>query len=230
MTPQTSKDLTKSEHIMANRAARQTRRDPEKKSRDILKAARKEFATAGFDGARVDKIAAKSKFSKGLIYHHFQSKDELFRSVLEQLYQELSEENAELYLDDFEPEEGVVRLIEHTFDYFAKNPDFITLVNNENLMKAQHLKKSENVRKSFEPLRESLATLLKQGAEQGDFRGDVDSTELYISIVALGYFYLSNMSTLSVVFDKPLGGPDSVAVRKQHITDVILGYLKNKEG
>ena len=126
-----------------------------------MKAARKEFAKAGYDGARVDIIASKSKLSKGLIYHHFQSKDGLFQAVLEQLYAELSEANKELYLEDFEPVEGVQRLIEHTYDYFVKNPEFITLVNTENLLKAQHLKKSKLVGKSFELLRNSLP-MMKQ--------------------------------------------------------------------
>ncbi len=202
-------------------------RDPEKKTRMILKAARREFARAGFDGARVDTIAEKSKISKGLIYHHFRSKDVLFQAVLEQLYVELSEVNKELYLEDFEPEAGVQRLTEHTYDYFARQPEFITLVNTENLMKAQHLKKSKAVGESFEPLRKSLADLLSRGANQGIFRSDVDPTDLYISIVGLGYFFLSNRHTLGIVFDTNLNSADAVKSRRAHIIDVILGYLRN---
>jgi len=215
---------------MTKTAARPLTRDPEKKSRMILKAARKEFAKSGYDGARVDKIAATSKLSKGLIYHHFQSKDFLFQAVLEQLYEELSEENKALYLEDFEPETGVQRLIEHTFDYFVKNPEFIVLVNTENLLKAQHLKKSDLVGKTFEPLRSSLEGLLLKGAEQGVFRSNVNSTELYISIVGLGYFYLSKMHTLGVVFETSLTSPDAISARKAHITELVMGYLRNTSG
>ena len=202
-------------------------RDPERKARMILKAARREFARAGFDGARVDAIAAKSKISKGLIYHHFQSKDILFQAVLEQLYVELSEVNKELYLEDFEPEAGVRRLIEHTYDYFAQNPEFITLVNAENLMKARHLKKSKAVGESFEPLRKSLERLLTRGVKESTFRSDADPTELYISIVGLGYFFLSNRYTLGVVFDANLTDAEAVQARRAHIIDVVLGYLRN---
>lgn len=215
---------------MTKAPSRQQTRDPEKKSKMILKAARKEFAKSGYDGARVDKIASSSKLSKGLIYHHFQSKDFLFQAVLEQLYEELSEENKELYLEDFEPEAGVIRLIEHTFDYFVNNPEFIVLVNTENLHKAQHLKKSDQVGKTFEPLRSSLQGLLEKGYEQGIFRPNVDSTELYISIVGLGYFFLSNMHTLGVIFDVNLTGKDAIEARKSHINDVIMGYLRNTSG
>ena len=207
--------------------ARQVTRDPEKKTRMILKAARKEFAKTGYDGARVDKIAAASKLSKGLIYHHFKSKDYLFQAVLEQMYKELSEENEVLYLEEFEPEAGVKRLIEHTFDYFVKNPEFIAVVNAENLLKGRHVKKSSFVGKSFEPLRLSLTKLLEKGAEQGIFRPGVNSTELYISIVGLGYFYLSNSHTLGVVFEANLTNSDAIAARKIHITELVIGYLRS---
>lgn len=205
---------------------RQVTRDPEKKTRMILKAARKEFAKTGYDGARVDKIAAASKLSKGLIYHHFKSKDYLFQAVLEQMYKELSEENEVLYLEEFEPVAGVKRLIEHTFDYFVKNPEFIAVVNAENLLKGRHVKKSNFVGKSFEPLRLSLTNLLEKGAEQGIFRPGVNSTELYISIVGLGYFYLSNNHTLGVVFEANLTNADAIAARKIHITELVIGYLR----
>lgn len=211
---------------MLKTKTRKVTRDPVKKSRIILKAARKEFSKAGYAGARVDRIAAYSKLSKGLIYHHFQSKDGLFQAVLEQLYAELGEANKDLYLENFEPEAGVRRLIDHTFEFFVKTPEFITLVNAENLLKAQHLKKSELVGKTFEPLRKSLEALLRRGDEQGVFRSDVDATELYISIVGLGYFFLANKFTLSIVFDTNLTHADATQARREHIPEVILGYLR----
>lgn len=212
---------------MAKSTTKTITRDPEKKTQMILKAARKEFSKAGFEGARVDRIATKSKFSKGLIYHHFKSKEVLFQAVLEQLYSELSEANKELYLEDFDPIPGVKRLTEHTYEFFARTPEFITLVNVENLMKARHLKDSVAVRESFEPLRNSLGDLLRRGGEQGVFRKDVDPTDIYISIVGLGYFFLANRFTLGVVFDADLTSKESIDDRKAHILDVVLGYLQN---
>ena len=60
-----------------------------------------------------------------------------------------------------------------------------------------------------------------------DFRSDVDPTEFYISIVGLGYFFLSNKYTLGIVFDAKLTGPEPVAARREHVIDVVLGYLRN---
>lgn len=209
--------------------ARKLKRDPERTERAILKAARREFAKAGYEGARVDKVAERSKMSKGLIYHYFGSKDELFIAVLEDIYQELREQNEDLILDSFEPEEGIRRLIDHTFTYFAENPEFIVLVHSENLMKAQHAKKSDTIGRMFGPLNARLSELVDRGVQQGLFREDVDITELYISIVALGYFFLSNRHTLSIVFDRDLFAKDAIPRRQKHMEELILGYLRHPD-
>jgi len=207
---------------------RQTR-DPVRTGKLILGAAREEFAKAGFEGARVDKIAERFGLSKGLIYHYYGSKDELFIAVLEDIYQELRQENERLILDDFEPIAGVKELISHTFNYFAEHPEFIVLVHSENIMGATHLQKSTEINNLFEPLSKKLEELLLRGAKQGVFRKNVDTKQLYISIVALGYFFLSNRHSLGVVFNMDLFADDSLSVRLRHAEDVILGFLCNRD-
>ena len=51
---------------------------------DILAAAEREFATAGFAGGRIERIAAQAGVNKQLIFHYFQSKDGLFDAVVTQ--------------------------------------------------------------------------------------------------------------------------------------------------
>ena len=61
---------------------------------------------------------------------------------------------------------------------------------------------------------------------QGVFRRDVDPVELYISIAALGFFYMSNRFTLSTIFGRDLIAPESLAARGKHIVEVVLAYLR----
>lgn len=208
-------------------SAKPKKRDPERTVRTIIAAARQEFAEYGYDGARTDRIAAGTGMSKGVLYHYFSSKDDLFVAVLADIYQELRSQNESLVLDDYEPEAGIRRLIAHTYRYFADHPEFIVLVNSENLMKASHLKQSQDVRSMFSPLSKRLGELIARGQEQGIFRQDVDIVELYISIVGLGYFFLSNRWTLSVVFNRDLLADGAEEARLAHITDLVLGYLHN---
>ncbi len=48
------------------------------------------------------------------------------------------------------------------------------------------------------PFVEMIRTVVRRGVECGDFQVAVDPVQLYISIAALGFFYLSNSATLSV--------------------------------
>ena len=59
---------------------------------DILAAAEREFAVAGFAGARVERIAAAANVNKQLLFHYFASKDGLFSAALASLLGGLSTE------------------------------------------------------------------------------------------------------------------------------------------
>ncbi|OMP66945.1 TetR/AcrR family transcriptional regulator [Domibacillus epiphyticus] len=53
----------------------------------LLDSAAETFALLGFHGASVDKIAEFAGFTKGAVYAHFNSKEELFLALLEQQIQ-----------------------------------------------------------------------------------------------------------------------------------------------
>jgi TetR/AcrR family transcriptional regulator len=59
----------------------------------ILDAAIKEFATNGFSGARVDRIAGNAQSNKQLIYYYFQSKASLYEAVLEEMISQTSRDH-----------------------------------------------------------------------------------------------------------------------------------------
>jgi AcrR family transcriptional regulator len=57
---------------------------------DILAAARRLFASAGFDATSIDDIAARAGVAKGAVYHHFDSKEAIFTRVLEDVQAEIA--------------------------------------------------------------------------------------------------------------------------------------------
>lgn len=56
----------------------------------IINAAIKLFSEKGFDGTRVNEIAAAAKVNKALIYYYFKSKEEILDHVLELLFKDLT--------------------------------------------------------------------------------------------------------------------------------------------
>lgn len=68
---------------------------------------------------------------------------------------------------------------------------------NENLLRGKHIAQSEQVERTSFPLVETVATLLASGQAKGVFRSDVSSEHMLMTIMSLGFFYLSNQYTCS---------------------------------
>jgi AcrR family transcriptional regulator len=74
--------------------ARLTRTQQVERNRDrLLAAARKVFAERGYATSTLDAIAERAGFSKGVVYSQFDSKADLFLSLLEQRISERAAEN-----------------------------------------------------------------------------------------------------------------------------------------
>jgi len=205
---------------------RNNRRDPERNQGRILKAATDEFARFGLGGARVDRIAARAGANKRMLYYYYGNKEELFLAVLEAAYAQIRNAEQKLHLGDLDPEEAIRRLVEFTWDYYLAHPEFLTLLNSENLHRARHLRRSKHVAALHSSFVATIKEVLKRGARAGRFRNGIDPVQLYISIAALGYFYLSNRYTLSTIFRRPLLAPKHRAERLKHMSALVLGYLR----
>lgn len=185
-----------------------------------------EFCEFGFGGARIDRVATRAGINKRMIYHYFGNKETLYTAVLEATYASIRCEEAKLDLLSCEPEDAIGRLVQYSFDHHSKHPEFIRLLNDENLHAGKNVRRSENIPKMNTRLLRELAEVLRHGARRGVFRNDVDPLQLYISIAGLGYFYFSNNYTLSAAFGRDLATPDALDARRAHMVAVVLGYLR----
>lgn len=193
---------------------------------NILEAAEGEFARHGFSGARIDKIAKRSQSNPRMIYHYFGSKEKLYIACLEQIYTRVRTEEIKLDLRKLSPSEGMARLVEFTFRHLTKNPEFVRLVMNENLLQGRYLRKSNLVPKLTLPLMGTLRDLLERGQAEGVFRTGVDPVHLYVTILAVSNIHLSNRYTLSTMFQRDFADPAWLETRLDHARTVILGYLR----
>ena len=200
-------------------------RDADRTREEILRAAMAEFAGHGFGGARMEAIAERSGVNKKLIYYYFENKDELFLAVLEQTYADIRAAERELHLEASDPLEAIRSLVAFTWHYYLGHPEFLALLNSENMHRAGHLKRSRRIRQMNSPLIEVLADVLLRGEQSGALRAGVDPMQLYISIAGLAYFYLSNNHTLAAIFGRELMTPAAQAARLEHMCAVIVGYV-----
>ncbi|HEY8243122.1 MAG TPA: TetR/AcrR family transcriptional regulator [Casimicrobiaceae bacterium] len=200
-------------------------RDAEASRARILAAATAEFARHGLSGARVDRIAERAKANKRMLYYYYGGKETLFLAVLEAAYARIRGEEQKLDLTAKAPAEGMRELVTFTWRHFIAHPEFISLLNTENLHRAKHLKRSTRIRSLHSPLIATISDLLARGTRAGVFRAGIDPVQLYVSIAALGYFYLSNAYTLSTIFGRDLTAPKAKEERVAHVVDLVLGAL-----
>ncbi len=198
------------------------KRDAEATMKRILLAAKAEFAGKGLGGARVDVIADRAQANKRMIYQYFGNKEELFRHVLENAYLDIRTAERNLEIDNLEPLKALETLVRFTWQYYLDNPEFLTLVNSANLHKAKHIENSELVRKISQAFVEMVGKLLKRGVKAGVFRRGIDPVQLNITIAAIGYYYLTNRFTGSIIFDRDLMTSDALDARLKFNIDTVL--------
>jgi AcrR family transcriptional regulator len=172
-------------------------RDADQTRARILKAARDEFMRHGYSGARIERISRTGRSSDRMIYYYFGSKEALYIEVLEGVYTELGAAESRLALDESRPVEALRTLIAFTWNYYLEHPEFVALLSNENLQRGRHITKSLTVKQLSRPVLDILGRILDEGVRAGVFRAGLDVHHVYLTLAALGYFYLSNRYTLS---------------------------------
>ena len=197
-------------------------RDAEATRGRILAAAKLEFARLGLAGARVDEIAERAHANKRMIYHYFGSKDDLFRSVVEEAYLDIRNAEQELDLDHLSPGEALETLVRFTWSYYLRNPEFITLVNSTNLHEGRHIKSSNRIRVASRRFVGMVRNILDRGVETGEFREGVDPVQLNITIAAIGYYYLTNRFTGSILFERDFMDNEALQSRLDFNIDTIM--------
>ena len=200
--------------------------DPERTMAEILEVATQEFAEKGLSGARIDAIAETTRTSKRMIYYYYGSKEGLYLAVLEESYRRMRAIEAELHLEDLEPEDALRRLVEFTFDHHAGNEDYIRLVMNENIARGAYLSQSKSIQELNVPAIDAISKLYERGVRQGVFRTGLDPVDIHASISALTFFNVSNQHTFSLLFKNKAKSLAQDVVRRASITEMVLRFVK----
>jgi AcrR family transcriptional regulator len=199
--------------------------DPEGVRRDILAAAREAFVENGFSGARVDDIATRTATSKRMIYYYFGDKRGLYAAVLEQAYAGIRSQELKLDLSTLPPREALAELTGQTFDYHAKNPDFVRLVMVENIHHAQHIAASEKIATLNLTAIDTVRSIYERGVALGQFRGGLSPLEIHLTISALAFYNVSNRATILALFQHDMGESEALTRRRQHVIETVLRFV-----
>ena len=94
----------------------------ETKKDKILSSSLGEFAEYGFDKASTDRISRDAGVSKGLIFHYFGNKENLYMSTMNMCIDDIFKEYNNFKLIDGDFKVNLIKMMELKYDFFIKHP------------------------------------------------------------------------------------------------------------
>ncbi|MCK4546966.1 MAG: TetR/AcrR family transcriptional regulator [Candidatus Eisenbacteria sp.] len=189
-------------HEESRKTERSDRRAREKLARreDILAAARKVFAAKGYHEAALDEIAAEAGFSKGALYGYFESKEDLYATVLEEEFEQVNAVIRRAMEEHQDPRDVLREAIRLKFQQHAERKELfaeigkgqarlLTSPSSESDPKWRLMNRFKT--KFFTGL-DLLAEVIESGIRAGKLRGDIPSKQLAMSLLGLvhaNFFY-----------------------------------------
>lgn len=131
----------------------------------ILDAALHEFSAKGYGGASLNTVCSENDISKGIIYHYFKDKDELYLACVTQCFEALTGYMKKVLSDSKgTPEEKLQTYFEGRIHFFAENPRYFGIFTDAAFSPPPNLAgQIKNCRSEFDELNVSVLTEMLRG-------------------------------------------------------------------
>ena len=207
----------------------------------ILDAAEEVFAEHGFDGARVDAIAAAANYNKSLILHYFGDKFGLYTAVVKRIkgqvegeigsvLQFASPEAATRALKNRETFRAFLELaIRTSFDFLQRHPRVLRIVTWE---AAEGWQTFSAFATDFDI--EGFANfraVIAEAQSRGLIRPDLDMVIFFAIGLGMSQFYLSSIPRYQILLkDQELSTPEALQWAREQIVDFVIHGTINTTG
>jgi TetR/AcrR family transcriptional regulator, fatty acid metabolism regulator protein len=187
----------------------------EDKRRQLLDAAVRVFARKGFHASRVGDIAEEAGVAHGLLYHYFESKDQVLEAVFHENWSVLLARIASVE----ETEEPAADQLRHIATIVLRTwlhlPDVVTVVIRE-FGRSPEL--AERLGELTQPI-DAIQRVIERGVARGEFRKDVDPR----FAAAVVYGSIDELLTAWVLGRLPAEEEDVAAAERTLLEVSLLG-------
>ena len=140
------------------------------KRRLILDAAVRVFASKGYHASRVDDIAAEAGVAHGLLYHYFQSKEELLETVFRETWTALLGAIRTVEDSGQPAPEQLRQVAAILLRSWRREPDLVRVLVRE-VARSPHLQRQvDEIGQAFA----AIERIVARGQADGDFRAELD--------------------------------------------------------
>ncbi len=187
---------------------------PEEKRRRILAAAVRVFARKGFHASRVGDIAEEAGVAHGLLYHYFESKDELLETIFHDTWSDLLAAMRDVEESDATAREQLRGVAAILLRSWRRDPELVRVLVREVARSAHLQERLAEVGEAFAAIRR----MIERGQAAGEFRPDLDAR------LASFVFYGALEETLTGwAFGQLPDDDEQVALAESTIVDVVCG-------
>ncbi len=184
----------------------------EEKRRQLLDAAVRVFARSGYHDCRVGDITEEAGVAHGLLYHYFDSKEEVLEAVFRDAWTDVLDAFDGIEASDETPREQLAHVAAILLRSWRRNPDLVRVL-------VREVARGPQVRTKVDELARALATIeriVARGQRERVFRTDLDPS------LAAWIFYGAIEEILAgwVVGRLP-DGDEEVAAAERTVVDVL---------
>lgn len=181
----------------------------------ILKSAKVLFLRHGYAGTSMSRIAQEANVPKSLIYHHFSSKEALWKAIKEKAIESLaSQPLSTMKLNTESLEALVTQIVTLRFKTYASNPDLVKIMSWQRLERS-----SQKLRGITADQLNTIAPQIKELQQKGEVRSGLDPE-------MVNYLVMSTASNAFMDRVEFLRGSDRKNQRERYLRLIIDGLCR----
>jgi AcrR family transcriptional regulator len=189
------------------------------KRRAILDAAITVFARQGFHSARVSDVAAEAGVAYGLVYHYFDSKEQMLNELFSERWKLLLEASQERQRSDASPRDKLRGVASFIIESYRHEPELMKVIIVEVTRAANSFGRTHlaEIRAAYDV----VAGIVSDAQETGEFRDDVDP-----DFAAMLFYGAIEQLLSGWIFDLVPATDESYEQAKQLVVETICGGLE----
>jgi TetR/AcrR family fatty acid metabolism transcriptional regulator len=189
------------------------------KRRAILDAAIVVFARQGFHSARVSDVAAEAGVAYGLVYHYFDSKDQMLNELFSERWALLLEASQEMRRSDASPRDKLAGVSSFIIESYRHEPELMKVIIVEVTRAANSFGRTHlpEIRQAYDLVGE----IVSDAQASGDFRDDVDP-----AFAAMLFYGAIEQLLSGWIFDLVPASDENYERAKQLVIETICGGLE----
>lgn len=168
-------------------------REKLKQRQDIIVVAEELFSQHGFHNVSMREIAERAEFAIGTLYNFFESKEEIYHSIMEERVHRLHAVLLVSLDDNIGDEVAKIRnYVRVKIEMFMQSAHFIRIYLNEIRGSSCHTKSSmpPKIRESRDKMLKLIADIFESGMEKGLFNRIAEPYQLAVALDALCHNFL----------------------------------------